>query len=508
MRFAWLTMLLGMLFLWASPTHAACGGSSPIWTAASHSQSDINDCIAAASDGDTINVPAGDGSESWGSLTLPNTKGLSLIGPGASNLTINNSDVVMFCSTNRPHRLSGFTFNGSGSSITIRGTCSDFRVDHNNFTNFSGDVLQINAGIDIQGPLYGLVDNNLATLTGSNVRFSVMYSGGIEYGTSADWTPETHLGSRDNIFFEDNVFDFGTQNNVGSGVVDSNSMAAWVFRNNTVINASIKSHGVCYTEGTKNGSVYGNELRFDSGVTSGYRGIHNQGSGEAVYFDNDFTASGSKSGSAIDILHYRSAANGDSGCNLYPRCDGGAGVDGNFSPSDQGYPCRYQPGRKGSATSSYGDLSPIYGWDNIWTDTSEKVAIGINDAWSSGAPEVQDHVKPDRDFYDAVSNSEQTSPTSPFDGTTGVGFGTLANRPTTCSTNPNEDGGGVGYWATDVGEWNDRNPGPDGQLYRCSAPNTWTLHYTPYPYPHPLQSGTAAVRPEPPPTLDVEEPQQ
>jgi hypothetical protein len=91
---------------------------------------------------------------------------------------------------------------------------------------------------------------------------------------------------------------------------------------------------------------------------------------------------------------------------------------------------------------------------------------------------VSDHVKPDRDYYNAVSAAAQTSPTSPFNGTTGMGFGTLANRPSTCTTNALESGGGVGYFATDQGA--------QGTLYRCSATNTWTVWYTPFAYPHPL----------------------
>ena len=65
-----------------------------------------------------------------------------------------------------------------------------------------------------------------------------------------------------------------------------------------------------------------------------------------------------------------------------------------------------------------------------------------------------------------------------------MGFGTLANRPTTCTTNSLEPGGGVGYFATDQGA--------SGTLYRCSATNTWTVHYTPYAYPHPLVSGSSS----------------
>src|SRR5262249_32314074 len=76
---------------------------------------------------------------------------------------------------------------------------------------------------------------------------------------------------------------------------------------------------------------------------------------------------------------------------------------------------------------------------------------------------------------------------------------TLANRPTTCTT-------GVAYFATDQGSWNTStsNPygvqqnGADGVLYKCTTPNTWTLYYTPYIYPHPLRNGGG---PTPTPTV-------
>lgn len=77
----------------------------------------------------------------------------------------------------------------------------------------------------------------------------------------------------------------------------------------------------------------------------------------------------------------------------------------------------------------------------------------------------------------------------------------------TCTATPESadaGNGGVGYWATDQGSWNQSasNPqgvqqnGSDGVLYRCSATNTWTVAYTPYTYPHPLQ-GSVAGSPTP-----------
>lgn len=122
-------------------------------------------------------------------------------------------------------------------------------------------------------------------------------------------------------------------------------------------------------------------------------------------------------------------------------------------------------------------LDPIYEWDdtasnlyqgNMGTDTGRTIA--------------------NRDWYTDNSNGTphaQTSPTSPFNGTSGVGFGTLANRPTTCTP-------GVGYFATDQGTWNTSGNGfGQGELFVCNATNTWTVHYIPYTYPHPLAGGTA-----------------
>jgi hypothetical protein len=58
-------------------------------------------------------------------------------------------------------------------------------------------------------------------------------------------------------------------------------------------------------------------------------------------------------------------------------------------------------------------------------------------------------------------------------------------------TGEGETGGGVGYFATDQGA--------QGTVYRCSAANTWTVHYTPYAYPHPLTSGFVGSAPLPGP---------
>src|SRR4029077_8475400 len=139
----------------------------------------------------------------------------------------------------------------------------------------------------------------------------------------------------------------------------------------------------------------------------------------------------------------------------------------NANCASQGYPCTHQPGRVWS-----GALAPLYGWNNRETHANTVVDLV---AETDG---VTTFVAPNRDIF------TEPSPAGSFNGTVGVGFGTLAARPATCThsnaTFPTlpADGtnGGVGYFATDVGS--------QGTLYRCSATNTWTVQYAPYTYPH------------------------
>jgi hypothetical protein len=205
----------------------------------------------------------------------------------------------------------------------------------------------------------------------------------------------------------------------------------------------------------------------------------------------------------------------------YGTCDGTSPMDsasfggfawpGNQSPigTYAGYPCFHQPGRNMS-----GNLSPIYAFNDIWTDTltrSDFVLFPIagNASPIDGITPIYGakHLIQEREFYINAGNL-QSSSSSPFNGTTGIGIGTLANRPSTCT--PTTSGlamdagyGGVGYWAVDQGSWNSGSLSyqiagagttyTQGLLYTCTATNTWTNTYTPYNYPHPLVTGTKSM---------------
>jgi hypothetical protein len=111
-------------------------------------------------------------------------------------------------------------------------------------------------------------------------------------------------------------------------------------------------------------------------------------------------------------------------------------------------------------------LEPWYCWNNSLNGSMNDPAATVH----SGYPNIIEN----RDYYNFNS---AWSPGQAL--TAGIASGTRADRPTECT--PGTDiatgrpGPGVGYWATD-----------EQKFYVCTAPNTWSLYYAPYVYPHPL----------------------
>jgi len=176
-------------------------------------------------------------------------------------------------------------------------------------------------------------------------------------------------------------------------------------------------------------------------------------------------------------------------CMDQPTRSGGNLVQNNAS----GNPVLASTGNPGAVNES---LDPTYEWNDSGLP-SGKAAVGAAEPFMIA----------NRDFYsETPGQTAQTSPTSPFNGTSGTGWGTLGNRPTTCTPY-------VGYFATDQGSWNQSggsNPvsySGQGELFVCTATNTWTPYYTPYTYPHPLITGTdenlSPNTPSPPTSLTI-----
>ena len=123
---------------------------------------------------------------------------------------------------------------------------------------------------------------------------------------------------------------------------------------------------------------------------------------------------------------------------------------------------------------------PVYGWYKGHQNTCATGGMCDNSLlFSQINDNLGNSIQANRDYYDYTASFTRES---------GVGIGTLANRPTTCTT-------GIGYWATDQGNWNQSGRGGQGVLYKCSSTNTWTLYYRPYNYPDPLQGLSDTAEP-------------
>jgi len=482
------------------PGDLRCSGSGTAWSCgAGTTSSQLSTALNNAADGATITFAAG--SYSWNSfVSFDNSKGATLICAtvGACNVTIRGTlgmNGNLSGANNHFYRISGFNFNASGvraGAFVIwfwgPGVLQQLRIDHNTFTNTPvGNTVMVFGENSTVASFYGVVDHNTFSSSSGSIS-AFLYLGNVNPSP-----PPSPAGTANNLFFEDNTINITTMTNAGLSCMDGWGGNAVVYRHNTSTNCLVATHGATHAGGPPNIELYNNNIIVDSGsagqgFSDCYRCFHHQGSGEFYAFNNSFTASGGKNGTVIGMMDYRAYANSiDGGA---PICDGtntaafaDGGHDGNRSPTAtyRGYPCWHQPGRDFAISPAGGNLKPMYVWNNFWSDTLAQVPMTMEDLGRS--PDyVPQHEQANRDYYNAVSASAQTSPTSPFDGTAGMGFGTLANRPLTCTTNLSETGGGVGYFATDQGA--------QGTLYRCSATNTWTVHYAPYAYPHPLVNGS------------------
>ena len=469
-----LAFMLAMSLLSISSVMAECTGSGSTWNCtAGSSIANINSAISNSTDGATITMAAG--SYSWGSrLSFSTAKSTTLICATVRGCTVSMSGALWqwanWGATNKLYRISGFVFNGvssyfiwlygTGSSVA---TLTQFRFDNNtlNVASSGSDIITFGEVTGVNTTIFGVIDHNIFNTISGNSRWIVNYC----QTKGVPW-PVNRIGTANNLFIEDNTFNDKSMVNAGNAALDTDGgPLTWVIRYNTFTNARIEHHGYYWSfPGPANSEVYENSFTQNSGVVlDGTYSIKHQGSGEWIVFNNTVKPSSGK-GYPIMFQNYRSFYDS---ANL---CDGTRSEDGN-RPGMTGYPCNRQPGRNAAH-----ELKPMYFWNNKWSDNTT-----ITPNLSCGnQPPVPNycslHIVQNRDYY-VGGVSAQTSPTSPFSGSTGIGFGTLVNRPTTCVTG-SETGGGVGYWATDI-----------NTLYRCSASNTWTLHYTPYTYPHPLSQG-------------------
>jgi hypothetical protein len=452
--------------------------SGAVIQAISSSQSDVQLAINSAASGDTVRVPSG-GTSAWASPIVIN-KPVQIIGPGADKLTIKWTGSYAFKVNNINNwRVSGFKFLTSTAQQVfqiVEGI--GWRVDHNSYNNTSTTTTGNFVMTDVIAPggaCKGLVDNNY--VLAGKVRVNNGSAGFVTSGYL--WNDSLALGSDDAIYVEDNQFILNE--NRATNCMDANRGSKYVFRYNTVQQTSVQSHGLSIDSGGRGGrkwEVYGNV--FNSIGINSWIAVNMRG-GTGVIFGNDFTS----------VVNYNYPI-GFSDDRSHEECPGGNNCDDNTTGNGQcdgdhqwdinedssGYPCRDQIGRSTDVllwTSSGSqapkqELVPVYIWSNY------TAGVAVTSAYIPSNGRNKTHIQANRDYYDY---------TKPFDGTSGTGCGALASRPARCTL-------GVGYWATNqsctnLSGMSGANPSTplSGVLYKCSAPDTWLAHFTPYDYPHP-----------------------
>lgn len=505
-------ILLLLLSFFPSISHAACSGSGLTWTCTAGSTAgQIQTAVNNSSAGATITFAAGN--YSFTGVGLGNKNGVTLICAtvGGCNQSAPHpfemgQDVSGTCGTKTNlTRISGWNFTGVASGghyfqwYCHNLTTVQVRFDHITMSNIGQGNRGIMLGEEsnaVEAMFIGVIDHATFTSTSGNNFIAVHNAGGGNPGNG--WIAGSQ-GTGNCLYWEDSVVTMPgvTGGTFGFGAIDVAGSTCQVVRFNTITGPPIREHSMCHG-GPYSMEVYGNIVNSSSNESVGFWDIHMQGSGEITIWGNQVT-SGS---TPIAVQHYRSDTSvmpqGD--CTALQIADGdqtGVGTptdpnDGNRTPlsSYYGYPAWHQPGRDANAA-----LKPLYAWLNTYIGGSTNAPIAIEiGSWTGSSANcannntnrINCHIQLNRDLYQYTAS---------FNGTSGTGSGTLASRPATCTATPDAadaGNGGVGYWATDQGTWKQTTPsqGQDvsnGVLYRCSSTNTWTVAYTPYTYPHPLQ---------------------
>lgn len=509
--------------------------------AASCSQTDVQTAFNQVTiSTTTINLPSCTKTGWTGAVTLTipsgNTNAVSLLGAGnlattgggdatiiADNDTADANPILVVNDNaiNGTFRIAGITFEDGTSSNTkwngvigINATSPNIRADHNHFnTATSGSSM-----MQWQGCAYGVVDHSIFDGSGTTNAVRAYNSGscnGDALGVGdQSWTLATALGSANFLFMENNVFNGGASDDCTKG-------GRFVSRFNTFNSTSpaptIQTHptgGGERERGCRAWEVYQNSI---NAVSANYI---NAGfwisSGTGVIWGNTIPSSSAGGGTGYhNFIELLSMRRNNSTYPQSPTPTGwgycGTSFDGTGSKWDQntsttsGHHCLDQPGMgvsqllindfPNTLNNSTGTIAwpnqavePIYEWMDNYSlvPNNPSVLMANNDTTA---------LTQNADYYDWCNASSQSGCTS-FNGTAGVGNGTLAARPSTCTT-------GVAYWATDQGSWNKSGNGGQGELFKCTATNTWTLFYTPYTYPHPLINTQQAPAPAAPVNLRV-----
>ena len=425
----------------------------------------LQSAVNAASDGDTININGS--SCSAGAITIPSSKGVTIVGDGIGSTTISGASFnITVGAGNSVTSIGGFTLSSSGLQFSITGTVinqASWRIHHINFTNpntSSYTILVGSGDANAENYSYGLIDNCIFA-AGYYTAIFIQHNRNAsnDPATMGDWV-WTNLTQSDNIqnskavYVEDNTFNATGGN---EQAIDCRWGVRYVFRNNTLNNAWISTHS-----GQTNGGrdpmwveIYDNVMT--SNASRYFRAVEMR-SVSGVVYGNDF---GDDYAVFVGLDHERSCGTSTSGP-YNPQCNGARSWDENSGGS--GWRCLGQPGwgpPQENDMSAYSFVG-FSEWNNEYCSSPP----------CSGGTDVD--IEPQNSC--AGQNANMVSGRDYFND---VSMGVAASRPGTCDAGP---AGRDLYWATD-----------SEILYYCSTTNNWSSLYQPYTYPHPLRGEETPV---------------
>jgi hypothetical protein len=297
-------------------------------TAASCSQSDVQNAINSSANGDTILVPGG--TCSWGTgVTIANTQGITLNGQGTTTITSTGA-LDVEATTSSATRVTGFTFTGIGTSnggdIYINSNSGPVRIDDNTFTNSGLSVFLSIVTAVSSGAYVGtvLIDHN--TFNGGPGSETIH---NLAYGATnaAGWTNNVTPGGPNQVYVETNTF-----NNLGTSAICSAIESAYgartVFRYNSLNYCQVDQHGTAGMIGARWWEFYDNTFYPMGQNQCCYADLR---AGSGVFFNNHVSGTSSGGGS-IDLreedtgtwpLSYQIGSGINGGTDGHNSCAGG-----------------------------------------------------------------------------------------------------------------------------------------------------------------------------------------